>query len=323
MVQPIPKQMTREQKEEKVDEFKTKIEDYPVVGLLDMHNLPSRQLQQMKKEMKEFADIKMSKKTLMQIAIDQAEKDDIEQLEDNDATQPAFIFSNKDPFQLYQLIQDNKTSAAAEGGETAPNDIEIPEGDTGIGPGPMLGKLQQSGLNVQVDDGSIHVQEAGVIVEKGDEITADDAEILNQMGIEPLEIGLTLDVAYSEGELFSAEELDIDTEQYRTDVEAAAGQAFNLAVNAGIINEQTASEIISEAVQKAKNLAISQGLPVEETIEEALAYAKSNADGLDSQVDLDSVDLEEDSDEETEESEEDEETEEESEEDSEDSEEEE
>jgi large subunit ribosomal protein L10 len=323
MVQPIPKQMTREQKEEKVDEFKTKIEDYPVVGLLDMHNLPSRQLQQMKKEMKEFADIKMSKKTLMQIAIDQAEKDDIEQLEDNDATQPAFIFSNKDPFQLYQLIQDNKTSAAAEGGETAPNDIEIPEGDTGIGPGPMLGKLQQSGLNVQVDDGSIHVQEAGVIVEKGDEITADDAEILNQMGIEPLEIGLTLDVAYSEGELFSAEELDIDTEQYRTDVEAAAGQAFNLAVNAGIINEQTASAIISEAVQKAKNLAISQGLPVEETIEEALAYAKSNADGLDSQVDLDSVDLEEDSDEETEESEEDEETEEESEEDSEDSEEEE
>jgi ribosomal protein L10 len=52
MVQPIPKQMTREQKEEKVEEFKEKIEDYPVVGLLDMHNLPSRQLQQMKKEMK-------------------------------------------------------------------------------------------------------------------------------------------------------------------------------------------------------------------------------------------------------------------------------
>jgi large subunit ribosomal protein L10 len=137
------------------------------------------------------------------------------------------------------------------------------------------------------------------------------------MGIEPLEIGLTLDVAYSEGELFSAEELDIDTEQYRSDVEAAAGQAFNLAVNAGIINETTAEAIISEAVQKAKNLAISEGLPVEETIEEALAYAKSNADGLDSQVDLDSVDLEDDSDEESEEAAEEGETEEESEEDSE------
>ena len=301
MVQPIPKNMTREQKEEKVEEFRTKIEDYPVIGILDMHNLPSRQLQQMKKEMKDFADIKMSRKTLMQIAIEKAEKNDIEQIEENDATQPAFIFSDKDPFQLYQLIQENKTSAAAQGGETAPNDIEIPEGDTGIGPGPMLGKLQQAGLKVQVDDGSIHVQNAGVIVEKGEIITEDDAEILNQMGIKPLEIGLTLDVAYSEGELFNAEALDIDIEEYRSDVENAAGAAFNLAVNAGIINETTAEAIISEAVQKAKNLAISEGLPIEETIEEALAYAKSNADGLDSELDLDSVDLEESSEEESDE----------------------
>lgn len=315
MVQPKPKNLTREQKEEKVEYFKEEIESNPVIGILDMHNLPAKQLQQIKKEMKEFAKVRMSRKTLMQIAIEQSDKEDIEQLEENDAIQPAFIFSEKDPFQLYSLIKENKTSAAAQGGETAPNDIEVPDGDTGIGPGPMLGKLQQRGLNVQVDDGSIHVQEPGVIIEKGDEITSDDAEILNQLGIEPLEIGLDLDVAYSEGELFRAEELDIDVEQYRTDVESAAGAAYNLAVNAGIINETTAEAIISEAVQEAKNLAISEGLPVEETIEEALAHASSNAEGLDSQVDLESVDLEE----ETEETESEEETE--TEEDSEDSEE--
>jgi large subunit ribosomal protein L10 len=297
--------MTREQKEEKVEEFKQKIEDYPVVGVLDMHNLPSRQLQEMKKEMKDFADIKMSRKTLMKIAIDQAEKDEIDQLNENEAVQPAFIFSNKDPFQLYQLIQENKTSAAADGGETAPNDIEIPEGDTGIGPGPMLGKLQQAGLNVQVEEGSIHVQSAGVIVEKGEEITGEDAEILNQMGIEPLEIGLDLDVAYSEGELFNSEELDIDTEQYRTDVEAAASRAFNLAVNAGIINQTTAQAIISEAHQKAKNLAISQGLPEEETIEEAISYAHSTAQSANQEADTENINLEEKTqDEETEEAEE-------------------
>ncbi|WEL22955.1 50S ribosomal protein L10 [Candidatus Nanohalovita haloferacivicina] len=297
MVQPKPKRLTREQKEEKVEYFKEEIESNPVIGILDMHNLPAKQLQEIKKEMKEFAKVRMSRKTLMQIAIEQSDKEDIAQLEENEAIQPAFIFSEKDPFQLYSLIQANKTSAAAQGGEIAPNDIEVPDGDTGIGPGPMLGKLQQKGLNVQVDDGSIHVQQPGVIIEKGEEITADDAEILNQLGIEPLEIGLDLDVAYSEGELFTAEELDIDVEQYRTDVEAAASGAFNLAVNAGIINETTAETIVQQAVRKAKNLAISEGLPFEETIEEALAYAKSNADGLDSQLDLESVDLDEDTEE--------------------------
>jgi len=165
----------------------------------------------------------------------------------------------------------------------------------------MLGKLQQRGLQVQVQDGSIHVQEPGVIIEKGDTITRDDAEILSQLGIEPLEIGLDLDIAYSEGEIFEAEELDIDVDEYRSDVEAAASSAFNLAVNAGIINETTAETIVQEAVRKAKSLAISEGLPMEETIEEALAHAASKAEGLDSQLDLDAVDLEESSEEETDE----------------------
>lgn len=297
MVQPVPKNMTREQKEEKVEEFKEKIERYPVIGILDMQNLPSRQLQQMKKEMKEFADIKMSRKTLMQIAIEKAEKKDIEQLEENDAVQPAFIFSDKDPFQLYSLIKKNKTSAAAQGGETSPSNIEVPEGDTGIGPGPMLGKLQQTGAQVQVDDGSIHVMQSATMIEKGDTITADDAEILNQLGIEPLEIGLDLNIAFNEGELFTADELDIDTEEYRTDVESAASLAFNLAVNVGVVNETTAGTIVGEAAQKAKNLSISEGIPTEDTIEEILAHASSNAEGLDSQVDTESVDLEDESEE--------------------------
>ena len=314
MVQPTPKNMTRSQKEEKVAEFKRKIEDYPVVGILDMQSLPSRQLQEMKKEMKEFADIKMSRKTLMDIAIEKAEKEDIEQLEETEAVQPAFIFSNKDPFQLYSLIKKNKTSAAAQGGEIAPSDIEVPEGDTGIGPGPMLGKLQQTGAQVQVDDGSIHVMKSATMIEKGDTITRDDAEILNQLGLEPLEIGLDLNIAFSDGELFTAEELDIDTEEYREDVESAASLAFNLAVNAGVVNETTAGTIVGEAVQKAKNLSISEGIPTEDTIEEILAYASSNAEGLDSQVDMESVDLED-------EAEEEDDSEEESEEDSEDKEE--
>lgn len=293
MVQPTPKHLSREQKEEIVAQLQQHIEDYPVVGILDMQNLPSRQLQQIKKDMKEFANIRMERKTLMEIAIENADKDGIEQLEETEAIQPAFIFSEKDPFQLYSLIQQNKSSAAAQGGEMAPSDIEVPEGDTGIGPGPMLGKLQGAGLQVQVDDGSIHVQNSGVIVDKGETITADDAEILNQIGIEPLEIGLDLDIAFSEGEIFTSEQLDIDTEAYRADVEAAAGGAFNLAVNAGVVNATTAATIVGEASSKARNLAISEGLPEEDTIEESIAYAASNARGVDSELDLESVEPEE------------------------------
>ncbi|MFB6116217.1 MAG: 50S ribosomal protein L10 [Candidatus Nanosalina sp.] len=308
MVQPKPKNLTREQKEAKVEEFEEAIEEYDVIGILDMQSLPARQLQEIEREIEEFAEIKMSRKTLMNIALDNSDKDGIDELDTDEAMQPAFIFSTKDPFQLYSLIQDNQTSAAADGGEIAPNDIEVPEGDTGIGPGPMLGKLQQTGAQVQVQDGSIHVMEPATMVEAGDEITADDAEILNQLGIEPLQIGLDLVVAYSDGEIFRADDLAIDVEEYREDIESAAAAGFNLAVNAGVVNETTASAIISEAAQKAKNLAISEGLPEEETIEEAVSYAASAAEAVDAEADVEAAkeDLEsedEESEEETEEQE--------------------
>ena len=310
MVQPTPKRMTREQKEAKVEEFEEAIEEYDVIGILDMQSLPARQLQEIEAEIEEFADIKMSRKTLMNIALENSDKEGIDQLDTDEAMQPAFIFSTKDPFQLYSLIQANQTAAAADGGEIAPNDIEVPEGDTGIGPGPMLGKLQQTGAQVQVDDGSIHVMQPATMVEAGDEITGEDAEILNQLGIEPLQIGLDLVVAYSDAEIFEAEELDIDTDQYREDIESAATAGFNLAVNAGVVNETTASAIISEAAQKAKNLAISEGLPEEETIEEAVSYAHSAAQSVDSEADVESAkeDLQEDEEETEEESEADEES---------------
>ncbi len=310
MVQPVPKKLTRADKEQIVEELQNQIEENPVIGILDMQSLPAKQLQEIKKEMKDFANVRMERKNLMQIALENAEKQDITTLDPNEAVQPAFIFSEKDPFQLYSLIQRNKTSAAAQGGEVAPNDIEIPDGDTGIGPGPMLGKLQGAGLQVQVDDGTIHVQNPGVIIEEGETIDADDVEILNQMGIEPLEIGLDLKIAYSEGEIFTAGQLDIDTDEYRADVEAAASGAFNLAVNAGVVNATTAPAIVGEAARKAKNVSVSEGLPNKETIEESIGYAASNARGVDSQLDLEAVEEDDDSEEQedsSEESEEDEE----------------
>lgn len=298
MVQPTPKQMTRSQKEQKVEEFAENMGEYGVVGLLDMHSLPAKQLQNLKKDMKEFAVTRMSRKTLMSIALEQSDAEGIEEMDLDSAEQPAFVFSEKDPFQLYSLIKQNKTSAAAQGGEEAPDDIEVDEGDTGIGPGPMLGKLQQRGLNVQVQDGSIHVQSAGVIIEQGEEIGSEDAEILSQLGIEPLEIGLDLKVAYSGGEIFTAEELEIDTESYMKDVESAASGAFNLAVNAEVINETTAPTVVRQAATRARNLSINEGVPTEETIKEIIASAASSGRGLDTRLDPEKVEVEEDSEEE-------------------------
>lgn len=289
--------LSRADKEAIVDELVGEIEQHQVVGILDMHSLPAKQLQEIKKELVGDADITMARKTLMDIALDEADKDNIENLKDNKAIQPAFIFSDSNPFTLYQTIQEKKSAAPAQGGEIAPNDIVIEEGSTDLGPGPMIGKLQSLGAQTTVEDDAIKVTDAGTAVEEGDVIDTETADILNKLGMKPLEVGLDLKLVHEKGEVFDKDVLAIDTEEYRQDIEAAAGQAFNLAVNAGYLTDVSAQPIVVEELQKARNLAVNAALPAKEVIEDILAKATGEAQSLESQLDLEAQDVEDEEDE--------------------------
>jgi large subunit ribosomal protein L10 len=281
--------LSRADKEAIVEDLTERINESQVVGILDMHSLPAKQLQQIRKDMKEYADIRMARKTLMELALEASDKDAIEDLKDNKAIQPAFIFSEENPFKLYKIIKDSKTAAAASGGEIAPSDVVIEEGDTGIGPGPMIGKLNQLGAQASVEDGSIKVMQEAVAVEEGEVIDDETADILNQLGMEPLEVGLDLKLVHEKGEIMGKDVLDIDEDSYRQDIEGAAGQAFNLAVNAGYLTAQTAEPIVVDELRKVRNLAVNAALEEKEVIEDILQKATGEAQSLESQLDLEEV----------------------------------
>ncbi len=284
-------QLTRERKEELVDEMAEKIEDYPVVGMLDMHSLPARQLQEIKKELVGEAEIQMSRKTLIRRALDAADREDIEQLGEGDAIMPALIFTEKNPFSLFKLIQAKKSSAAASGGEVAPADIVIEAGQTDLDPGPMLGKIQEYGAQTSVEDGKIKVENDAVAVEAGEVIDADTADVLNQLGMEPLEVGLDLKLVYEDGEVFDRSVLEIDSEEYHSDLAAAASGAFNLAVNAGVMNSRTAQPALQQAVGKARSLAVEAGIVAPDVMDDLLRKGAGQAAALDEALDLDAVEV--------------------------------
>lgn len=278
--------LSRQDKERLVDEMAERIDSSQVVGILDMHSLPAKQLQEIKKELVGDADIRMSRKTLMELAIEKSDKENIEELKDNTAIMPAFIFSDSNPFTLYSIIKEKKSAAAASGGEIAPSDVIIPDGDTGLGPGPMIGRIQQLGAPTSVEDGTIHVQQEAVAVEEGEVISADAADILSKLDIKPLEVGLDLKLVHEDGEVFDKKVLDVDTDEYRQDIEAASAQAFNLAVNAGYLTATTAETVLIQELRKARNLAVNATVYEEDVIEDILRKAHGQAASLDGQIDL-------------------------------------
>jgi len=254
------------------------------IGIVDVTGIPARQLQAMRAELQGHAELRMSRNSLVLRALDQVEAD-LDKLNECVSGQVGLIATDDNPFALYQQLEASKTPAPISEGEVAPNDIVIPEGDTGMDPGPFVGELQNVGAQAQILEGSIKVTEDSVVAEAGDEVSGDLANVLSELGIEPKEVGLDLRAVYADGTLFEAEELAIDVDDYRTDISAAAARGRNLAVNAAIPTDRTVNTLLSTARTEARSLTLHAAIETPELADELLRRADARVRALAARID--------------------------------------
>ena len=266
-----------EWKKEEVIELKGIIDKYDVVGIVDLLNIPAKQLQEMRKNLKGKAVIRMSKKNLIDLALEDcnASKNNIVDLSGHMDGQVAIIATEMNPFKLYKILEDSKTSAPAKPGTIAPTDIVVPEGDTGFEPGPFLGELQQVGIPAKIDKGKIVVQKDTVVVEAGEAVSKDVAATLSRLDINPMEVGIDLKAVYEDEAVYTTDVLAIDEEQTLADVQSAFAQAFNLSVNAAIPTDETISTIITLAYTRAINVGVEAAILTSETSEPIIGLAQA------------------------------------------------
>ncbi|OLZ41159.1 50S ribosomal protein L10 [Natrinema saccharevitans] len=269
-------------KKEEVAELEEIIERYDSVGIVGIAGIPSKQLQDMRRDLYGTAQLRVSRNTLQARALEDAGLGDlVEHVEG----QVGIVGTNENPFSLYKELEASKTPAPINEGEVAPNDIVIPEGDTGVDPGPFVGDLQSIGANARIEDGSIQVMEDSTVLEAGEEVSADLANVLNELGIEPKEVGLDLRAVVADGVRFDPEDLDIDVEAYESDVSTAAARARNLAVNASFPTASTAPTLIAKATGEAKSLGLQAAIEDEELMPDLVSKADAQLRALAAQID--------------------------------------
>jgi large subunit ribosomal protein L10 len=271
-------------KQDEVDALVDFIQGYSSVGIVGVAGIPSKQLQNMRRGLHGKAEVRMSRNTLVIRALDEVDSG-YEELNEFVAGQVALIGTNDNPFGLYKQLEESKTPAPINAGEVAPNDIVIPEGDTGVDPGPFVGELQQIGASARIMDGSIKVTEDSTVLSEGEVVSEDLANVLSELGIEPKEVGLDLKSVYSEGVLFAPEELAIDVDEYRADIQSAVSAATNLSVNAVYPTTQTAPTILGKAAGQAKALGLHAAIENEELMPELVARADAQLRALAAQID--------------------------------------
>jgi large subunit ribosomal protein L10 len=252
------------------------IKEYPIVGIVNMENLPAPQLQAMKSKLRGKVHLCMTKKRLMKIALEQlkSEKRGIDELEKYFEGMPALLFTKESPFKLSKSLQQSKSSAPAKPGQTAPKDIIIPKGPTSFTPGPIISELSSIGIKTGVEGGKVAVKEDSIVAKKGEKIKPKVAEVLTRMGIEPMEVGLDLMAAYENGIIYPKDILLIDEKEFMSNLNKACSWAFNLAVFINYPTKDTINILLGKAFNDAKALGISQNIIDSVVIEDLLGKAE-------------------------------------------------
>ncbi len=281
-------------KQQEVEELKNVVKSGSVVGIINLEGVPAKSLQEMRSKLRGDAEIRGSRNKLIQIALENIAEEDSEEeikgLIDHIERSAALLVSNKNPFRLYKMLEESKTSAPAKSGSIAPNDIVVPEGETDFAPGPIVGDLQGVGIAAQIEEGNVIITEDSMVTEEGEEISEEVANILGRLGIEPMEVGLDTFVMYEDGTIYTPKVLSVDEDKTLAQVREGASKAMNLSVNAAYPTKENISTLIQKAFNDMKSLSIETDLLTEETAEEILGKYYNSMLSLASELDEDSLD---------------------------------
>jgi large subunit ribosomal protein L10 len=229
--------------------------EYPIIGILNMESLPAANLLRIKRSLKGKAEMLMTRKTLLELAIKKLKLENGEALVEQLKGMPALMFTKENPFAIYRIIKKSKSPAAAKPGQIAPRDIVLPAGPTPFGPGPIISEFAMLGVKAGVENGKVAIKQDSTIVKEGEPIKPGVASMLQKLNIEPMEIGMDLACVYEKGVIYGKKVLDIDEEQFMTDLLTSAQNAINLAVEIGLPTKDTIEILLSKASKEGTTLA--------------------------------------------------------------------
>ncbi|HLC50699.1 MAG TPA: 50S ribosomal protein L10 [Candidatus Nanoarchaeia archaeon] len=278
-----------EYKKEIVTSLVKLINQYPIVGIVNMENLPAPQLQAMRAQLRGNFYLTMTKRRLIKLAFEEAKKTKkgIEQLENHLGGMPALIFTKENPFKLSRTLQRSKSPAPAKAGQTAPRDIIVQKGTTSFAPGPIIGELAMAGIKSGVEGGKVAIKEDAIVARAGEKIKPKVAEILTRLGVQPMEVGLDLVAVYENGIIYGRDILSVDEKEYKLRLDNAARWSFNLAVFAAYPTKLTIPVLIGKASNEAKAVGVEAKILEKGIIETLVGNADRQMKSVKSTANLD------------------------------------
>ncbi|KAG2157934.1 ribosomal protein L10-domain-containing protein [Suillus bovinus] len=243
---------TRAQKEVYFVKLKELIAKYPSIFIVNVDNVSSNQMHQIRVALRGKGVVLMGKNTMVRRALRTilSENPQFERLLPHVRGNIGFVFTDKELKEVRDIIVANKIAAPARAGAYAPKDVFVPAGNTGMEPG-KTSFFQALGIPTKIARGTIEISAEVQVVTAGSRVGTSEATLLNMLNISPFTYGMTVVQIFDSGNAFAPEVLDIDEkvliDRFLSGIQTVA--AISLA-----LNYPTVVSVMHSLVNSYKNL---------------------------------------------------------------------
>jgi len=229
------------------------------IMVVSIKGLPSKQFQDIKKSIRDIANVKVAKKNILLRTIKCFGNESILPLENHINENCAFVISNMEGYELAGILNKKKSAVYAKAGQIALSDIEIKDGPTDLLPGPAISELGALGLIVSVESGKIAIKKSKVVVKEGEVIKENVAAVLQKLNIQPFSVGLNPVAIYDSntGKIYS--QINIDPEGVSNELKISASKSLGFAQKIGYVCRQTIGYFLAKANMEANALQLKLG----------------------------------------------------------------
>jgi len=239
-------------KEEYFQKLKTYLSEFNSIFIVNVDNVGSNQMHEIRKALRGDAKILMGKNTMVRRAIRilQVENPDYEKLMPSVRGNIGFVFTNLDLKTIRDKVLTNRVKAPAKAGALAPIDVYIPAGNTGMEPG-KTSFFQALGVPTKIARGTIEIINEVHLIKVGYRVGASEAALLNMLNISPFTYGLNVIQVYDNGTVFHPSVLDIEEETLLSNFVAGIK---NIAAISLQIGYPTVASVPHSIINSYKNL---------------------------------------------------------------------
>jgi len=187
------------------------LQTYSKVMIIAIDNVGAAHLQRVRKQFRGSAEVLMGKNTMIRKCMRQyieAGHPEFESLMNAVVGNVGLVFTNGDLRAMRNDITAHRVPAMAKSGVTAPSDVMIPAGPTGLEP-TATAFLQALNIPSKIVKGQVELTSAVHLIKKGDRVKPGAAALLGKLKITPFSYGIDVNLVFNNGFVYTANLLDL------------------------------------------------------------------------------------------------------------------